>query len=131
MAFSAIHNLFHVFILIFYKKTILLIKYMIKYYWHQGVGLSHSLKQYLEVVMIDKVLNLIKEPLKKEGIDIVSISYEKETSNYFLRIIIDKIGGVDLDCCVLASNIINPILDEADIIDDDNYILDVCSKGGN
>ena len=81
--------------------------------------------------MIDKVLNLIKEPLKKEGIDIVSISYEKETSNYFLRIIIDKIGGVDLECCVLASNIINPILDEADIIDDDNYILDVCSKGGN
>ena len=79
----------------------------------------------------EKVLNLVEKPLNDVGISIVSVSYEKETSNYFLRIIIDKVGGVDLDTCVLATNIINPLLDEANIIDDDNYILDICSKGGN
>ena len=79
----------------------------------------------------DKVLDLVKEPLEKEKINVISVSYEKETSNYFLRIIIDKIGGVDLDTCVKASEIINPLLDNANIIEDDNYILDVCSKGGN
>ncbi len=79
----------------------------------------------------DKVLKLVEKPLNEVGINILSVTYEKETSNYFLRIIIDKVGGVDLDTCVLASEIINPILDDANIIDDDNYILDVCSKGGN
>ena len=79
----------------------------------------------------DEVLKLVEGPLNDVGISVVNISYEKETSNYFLRIIIDKVGGVDLDTCVLATNIINPLLDNANIINDDNYILDVCSKGGN
>lgn len=83
----------------------------------------------------DEVLKLVEKPLMNAGISVVSVSYEKETSNYFLRIIIDKVGGVDLDTCVLATNIINPLLDDANIIEniikDDNYILDVCSKGGN
>ena len=79
----------------------------------------------------DEVLKLVEGPLNDVGISVVNISYEKETSNYFLRIIIDKVGGVDLDTCVLATNIINPLLDNANIINDENYILDVCSKGGN
>lgn len=79
----------------------------------------------------EKVKEIITSPLKEKGINVISVTYEKETNNYFLRIIIDKVGGVDLDTCVLATDIINPILDEEDIIEDDNYILDVCSKGGN
>ena len=34
---------------------------------------------------------------------------------------------MDVEDCVTVSNLINPILDEADPIED-NYILDVCSK---
>ncbi|MBQ7140938.1 MAG: hypothetical protein IJO32_05490 [Bacilli bacterium] len=77
-----------------------------------------------------KVKELIQEPLEIVGIHVDTIEYEKEGSNYFLRIIITSDKGIDLDECIKATNIINPILDENDIIEN-QYILDVCSKGGN
>ena len=52
---------------------------------------------------------------------------EKEGSNYFLRITIDREKPIDIDTCVLVTKIINPLLDEADIIKD-SYILDISSK---
>ncbi len=76
------------------------------------------------------VEKLICEPLKEVGIKIFKIEYVKESGNYFLRVIIDKDGGVDLDTCIEATNIINPIIDSNNL-EIDNYILDVCSKGGN
>lgn len=78
----------------------------------------------------ETVKDLILEPLKEEGISIYEITYEKEDGNYFLRIVIDTKQGVDLDTCIKATNIINPILDSNNL-EIDNYILDVCSKGGN
>ena len=78
----------------------------------------------------ETVKQLILEPLKKEGISIYEITYQKEDGNYFLRIVIDTKEGVDLDTCIKATNIINPILDSNNL-EIDNYILDVCSKGGN
>ena len=74
-----------------------------------------------------RVTNLIKEPIEKIGIILDQVLYLKEGSQYFLRIIIDKQGFIDLDDCVNVTNIINPILDKNDIIEN-NYILDVCSK---
>ena len=76
------------------------------------------------------VEKLICEPLKEVGIKIFKIEYVKESGNYFLRVIIDKDGGVDLDTCIEATNIINPIIDSNNL-EINNYILDVCSKGGN
>lgn len=78
-----------------------------------------------------KIKSLINEPLENVGIHIEKVEYEKEGSNYFLRIIITSDKGVDLDECIKATNIINPILDENDGIIENQYILDVCSKGGN
>lgn len=78
----------------------------------------------------ETVKQLILEPLKEEGISIYEITYQKEDGNYFLRIVIDTKEGVDLDTCIKATNIINPILDSNNL-EIDNYILDVCSKGGN
>ena len=51
----------------------------------------------------------------------------KENNNYFLRIIIDSDEGIDIDKCVLVTNIINPLLDEANLIEE-SYILDISSK---
>ena len=66
--------------------------------------------------------------LKDEEIIVDDISYKKNSGNYnVLSIVLDKIGGIDLDLIVKATNIINPIVDEYDIIDE-NYILDVVSK---
>ena len=63
----------------------------------------------------------------KMGITIDSVVYEKEGSNYFLRIVIDRDKIIDIDTCVEVTKIINPLLDEANIIND-AYILDVSTK---
>ena len=44
-----------------------------------------------------------------------------------LRIVLDKLNGIDLDTIVMATNLINPILDKLDLIEEE-YILDVLSK---
>ena len=77
--------------------------------------------------IVSKVSNLIKDAVSVGGYNIDSITYEKEDGVYYLRVIITKNGIITVDDCVTVSRIINPILDDADLIED-NYILDVCSK---
>lgn len=79
--------------------------------------------------MLEKIRNLVESPLKKEKIQVVDVYFEDENGVSNLYIIIDKKPYVDIDTCVLATNIINPILDEADLIEE-SYVLNVCSKGG-
>ena len=78
--------------------------------------------------MEEKIKKLIEKPLEEEKISVVDVYFEEEYKINNLYIIIDKKPYVDIDTCVLATNIINPILDEADLIED-SYVLNVCSKG--
>ena len=77
------------------------------------------------------IANLVKEKIENvitsNGYILDSVSYVKEGSAYFLRVVIDKEGFIDLDDCVCVSELINPIIDTIDI-KEDNYMLDVCSK---
>ncbi len=75
----------------------------------------------------EKIKKLINESVEKAGFKIDSVKYEKEGNNNFLRIIIDKDKIIDIDDVVEVTNIINPILDKNDIIED-SYILDISSK---
>ncbi len=77
--------------------------------------------------MLEKIKEAIREPLEKMDIVVDDISFDKEGSYYFLRITLDKINGIDLDTIVEATNVINPILDKLDLIEE-SYILDVSSK---
>ncbi|MBQ8219472.1 MAG: hypothetical protein IJZ79_06940 [Bacilli bacterium] len=77
--------------------------------------------------MEEKIKNLIEGEVSKLGISIDSVTYEKEGSNYFLRIVIDRDEIIDIDTCVEVTNIINPLLDSCDILSD-SYILDVSTK---
>ncbi len=77
--------------------------------------------------IVSKVSNLISSDVEKSGYTIESITYEKESGIYYLRIIISKNGAITIDDCVTVSNIVNPLLDKEDFTQD-NYILDVCSK---
>ena len=76
---------------------------------------------------LTKIKEKVGYSLTKEKIVVDSISYEQEGKYYFLRIVLDKVGGIDLDTIVMATNIINPILDKLNLIDEE-YILDVSSK---
>lgn len=77
--------------------------------------------------MIQKVKDLIEEPLNNANIKLYDVLYVKENGMYFLRVIIDKEPFVDVDTCVLATEIINPLIDEIEDEFDDAYVLDVCS----
>ena len=74
-----------------------------------------------------KVRELIEEDVSKMGIVIDSVVYEKEGSNYFLRIVIDRDKAIDIDTCVEVTKVINPLLDNLDVIEE-SYILDISSK---
>ncbi len=75
----------------------------------------------------DEARKLIEGIIKENNYILDTVEYVKEDSNMFLRVIIDKPGIIDIDDCVFVSKLINPILDDANIIND-SYILDVCSK---
>lgn len=75
----------------------------------------------------DKIRNIIEQVIKDNNYILDDIIYEKEGSINFLRIVIDKEGIMDVEDCVTVSNLINPLIDKEDPIDE-NYILDVCSK---
>lgn len=77
--------------------------------------------------VLDEIRNAIIEPMKEMEIIVDSITYEKEGNYNFLRIELDKINGIDLDTIVAATEVINPIIDELDLIDE-SYILDIISK---
>jgi len=78
--------------------------------------------------MIEKeVQELIGKVIEENNYILDEVLYVKEGNTMFLRIVIDKIGIINIDDCVEVTKLINPLLDEKNIIND-NYILDVCSK---
>ena len=58
----------------------------------------------------------IIQPLDDLKFELVEIEYVKEGKDRFLRISIDKEGGVDLNDCTLASEKISEAMDENDPI---------------
>lgn len=69
------------------------------------------------------------EPLLKEtSYEIYDVEYVKEGSEWYLRIYIDKDGGIDLDDCETVTDLINDPLDELDPISEP-YFLEVSSPG--
>ena len=77
--------------------------------------------------ILTKVEEIITEPMAALDITVDSVTWEKEGKYNYLKIVLDKTSGLDIDAIVEATNIINPILDEYDLIEDE-YILDISSK---
>lgn len=75
----------------------------------------------------ERVTNLIKSTIEENGFKLDKVEYVKESRTYFLRIIIDKDGVVDVEDTVKVFHLVSPMLDEDDPIED-AYYLDVCSK---
>ena len=73
----------------------------------------------------DEIRNLLEKEVEKKDVRIESIKLED--NNLFLRIVIDSDEIIDVDKCVEVTNIINPLLDEKDLIKE-SYILDVSTK---
>ncbi|MEF3352456.1 ribosome maturation factor RimP [Paenibacillus sp. GYB006] len=74
------------------------------------------------------VEEMIKPYLEEHAFELVDVEYVKEGNNYFLRIYVDKEGGIDLDDCGQISEFVSTELDKNDPIPD-AYFLEVSSPG--
>ena len=74
------------------------------------------------------VAGFARPVVEEKGCTLWDVEYVREGSDYFLRLYIDKEGGVDITDCEAISRAADPILDEADPIPD-SYHFEVCSAG--
>ena len=76
----------------------------------------------------DLVTEIAKPIVEEKGMELWDVEYVREGSEYFLRLYLDKEGGVDIDDCEAVSRAVDPILDEKDPIPG-SYHFEVCSAG--
>ena len=74
------------------------------------------------------VTELISDTVASLGFELWDVEYVKEGADMYLRITIDAPKTIDIDDCENVSRAINPILDDADPIDEP-YMLEVSSPG--
>ena len=77
--------------------------------------------------MKEKVIEIIGKNLDELNLVVDDVVYEKEMGHNFLRIVLDSPDIIDLDKIVAATNIINPLMDKADLIKEE-YHLDIYGK---
>lgn len=71
---------------------------------------------------------LLKPLMEEHQFELVDVEFVKEAGNWFLRVYIDKPGGITIDGCELISRALSDKLDEEDFIVE-SYILEVSSPG--
>lgn len=75
-----------------------------------------------------KTEELLKKYIEDLGYDLYDIEYLKEGKEYHLCIYIDKESCIDISDCEKVNEVINPILDKEDYINN-TYFLEVSSAG--
>lgn len=75
-----------------------------------------------------KTEELVMPIVEENNFELVDVEYVKEGGNFFLRVYIDKEGGITVDDCEIVSRQLSDLLDEKDFIPS-AYILEVSSPG--
>ena len=76
----------------------------------------------------EKTEMLIKPIIDANKVELFDVEFVKEGSDWYLRVFIDKEGGVTIEDCQNVSRAFNEILDKEDYIDSE-YIFEVSSPG--
>jgi ribosome maturation factor RimP len=80
--------------------------------------------------VVDEVRVVVQPIVDEQNLELVDLEFLKEGKNWFLRIYIDKPGGIDIEECALISEKVSEALDA---IDPDPipqaYFLEVSSPG--
>ena len=76
----------------------------------------------------EQVWQLAEPVVQSAGCSLWDVEYVREGGERFLRVYLDKPGGVNISDCEAVSRALDPILDEADPIPD-RYNFEVCSAG--
>ena len=78
----------------------------------------------------ERVFDLARPVVEEEGCSLWDVEYLRAAGPRYLRIYIDKDGGVSIDDCERISRRLDPILDEADPIPE-SYVFEVGSAGAD
>ena len=76
----------------------------------------------------EQVEAFAKPIVEQHGCSLWDVEYVREGTERFLRLYIEKEGGIDITDCEAISRAIDPILDEKDPIPE-SYHFEVCSAG--
>ena len=76
------------------------------------------------------VATLAEPVVTAQGCTLWDVEYVKEAGSWYLRVYIDKEGGVSIDDCEAVSRALDPMLDETDPIPD-AYTFEVSSAGAD
>lgn len=77
---------------------------------------------------VQRVEEIIRPYADELGLEIWDVRFAKEGADWYLRIFIDKEGGVSIDDCVDLTHAVTKPLDEADPISQ-SYMLEISSPG--
>jgi len=86
------------------------------------------MKRSAGINIIEKAMSLALPICEAQGVTLWDVEFKKEGPDWFLRFFIDKEGGVGIEDCERFSRAIDPVLDEADPIEQ-SYVLEVSSPG--
>ena len=78
----------------------------------------------------DLVEAMARPVAEANGCSLWDVEYVKEAGSWYLRLYIDKEGGVSIDDCEAVSRAVDPMLDEADPVPD-AYTFEVSSAGAD
>ncbi|EGL81946.1 Ribosome maturation factor rimP [Caldalkalibacillus thermarum TA2.A1] len=78
--------------------------------------------------VVELTKTLVLPILEEKALELVDVEFKKEGRKWYLRVYIDKPGGVDIEDCSAVSESLSAKLDEVDPIDQ-AYFLEVSSPG--
>lgn len=76
----------------------------------------------------DLVAQLAAPAIAEQGCELWDVEYVREAGEWFLRLYLDKEGGVDIADCEAVSRTVSDLLDQADPIEG-SYTFEVSSAG--
>lgn len=80
--------------------------------------------------LTDKIAEIARPVVEEEGCSLWDVEYVREAGTWYLRVFIDREGGVSIDDCERVSRRLDPILDEKDPIPE-SYVFEVGSAGAD
>ena len=80
--------------------------------------------------LTDKIAEIARPVVEEEGCSLWDVEYVREAGTWYLRVFIDRDGGVSIDDCERVSRRLDPILDDEDPIPD-SYVFEVGSAGAD
>ena len=78
--------------------------------------------------VVERVNELITSYLEENGIELVDITYKRESGGMTLRLLVDTPEGITIAECEALNNYLSEVLDKENVIEE-HYLLEVSSPG--